>query len=125
MEEPSPTAPEFYPVFINGAYVGRIPESRATALVEGLRKRKVLSSSSDEKADKKQRLPSTMEITLIASSPDRTLIQTQFPGVYVFSEAARLIRPVRHLGTSRVEWIGTFEQVCSALYSLGICLQTA
>jgi DNA-directed RNA polymerase I subunit RPA2 len=33
-----------------------------------------------------------------------------YPGVFLFTQAARLVRPVRQLDTGRLELIGTLEQ---------------
>lgn len=53
-----------------------------------------------------------MEITLI---PKRE--KGQFPGLYLFTSIARMMRPVMNLQLNKVEYIGTFEQ----LY-LDICI---
>lgn len=42
-------------------------------------------------------LPCTAEIILIPHSPDPANIQTQYPGLYVFTDPGRLIRPVTNL----------------------------
>lgn len=35
----------------------------------------------------------------------------QYPGIYMFSEAARMIRPVKYLPLGKEDWVGPFEQV--------------
>lgn len=41
----------------------------------------------------------------------KTKFASQYPGLYIFTSTARLIRPVWNLATDCKEWIGTFEQV--------------
>lgn len=38
-------------------------------------------------------------------------ISGQYPGVYLFTGAARMMRPVKNLALDKIELIGTFEQV--------------
>ena len=52
-------------------------------------------------------VPSTMEICLVK----KTVYASQFPGLYMFTNPARMLRPVRNLALGMVEMIGTFEQV--------------
>lgn len=40
-----------------------------------------------------------------------TNVASQYPGVYIFSSVARMVRPVLNLSAAQVEMIGTFEQV--------------
>ena len=40
-----------------------------------------------------------------------TSVASQYPGLYIFSSPARMMRPVLNLAASKVEMIGTFEQV--------------
>ena len=39
------------------------------------------------------------------------LKQGQFPGLFLFSNPARMVRPVINLATNVTEMIGSFEQV--------------
>ncbi len=52
-------------------------------------------------------VPQMLEIALVMPSE-----RGQFPGLFMFSAPARLIRPVRNLRTNLTEYISTFEQVC-------------
>ena len=47
-----------------------------------------------------------------------TSVASQYPGLYIFSTPARMMRPVLNLAASKVEMIGTFEQVrvCSNIH---------
>lgn len=38
-------------------------------------------------------------------------VPAQYPGLYLFTNAARMMRPVMNLACKKVEYIGTFEQV--------------
>lgn len=40
-----------------------------------------------------------------------TEVASQYPGLYIFSTSARLMRPVKNLALNSMEMIGTFEQV--------------
>ena len=41
----------------------------------------------------------------------KTEVSSQYPGLYLFSGLARMVRPVINLRLQRTEMIGTFEQV--------------
>ncbi len=47
-----------------------------------------------------------MEICLVL----KTTVSSQYPGLYLFTTPARMVRPVRNLIYDTVEMIGTFEQ---------------
>ena len=88
----------FYFVLLDGTFVGWIPVSNARIIEKLLRTEKVRQDS---------KIPATLEICLIEymNKP------TQYPGFYIFSHAARMIRPVVHLASGNIEMIGTFEQM--------------
>ncbi|VDP02044.1 unnamed protein product [Heligmosomoides polygyrus] len=94
---------EYYPVLLDGRFLGYIPIRKAAAIERQLRCVKTDLSDS--------RVPCVAEIALIQHSPDKKNIQTQYPGLYILSDPARFIRSVRNLVTDSVEFIGTFEQV--------------
>lgn len=48
-----------------------------------------------------------MEIALVP----KTDLASQFPGIFLFTSVARMIRPVKNLLTNSIEYIGSFEQV--------------
>jgi DNA-directed RNA polymerase I subunit RPA2 len=52
-------------------------------------------------------VPPTMEICLVK----KTEYASQYPGLYLFTTPARMVRPVRNLALNEIEMIGTFEQV--------------
>ena len=53
------------------------------------------------------KVPQMLEICLVPI----TSVASQYPGLYIFSTPARMMRPVLNLAASKVEMIGTFEQV--------------
>lgn len=57
--------------------------------------------------DIRSQVPNTLEIALV---PKKT-VPAQYPGLYLFTNAARMMRPVMNLAVKKVELIGTFEQV--------------
>jgi len=48
-----------------------------------------------------------MEVGLVK----RTKYAGQYPGLFLFTDVARMIRPVTNLRTKKIEYVGTFEQV--------------
>ncbi|WKX89302.1 hypothetical protein Q1695_008726 [Nippostrongylus brasiliensis] len=94
---------EYYPVLCDGTFLGYIPIRKAESVERRLRCIKTDVNDS--------RVPYVAEIALIHQSTDMKNIQTQYPGLYILSDPARMIRPVRNLLTDAVEFIGTFEQV--------------
>ena len=52
-------------------------------------------------------MPATIEVCLVK----KTEYASQYPGLYIFTTPARMMRPVLNLGLNLVEMIGTFEQV--------------
>ncbi|XP_054157699.1 DNA-directed RNA polymerase I subunit RPA2-like [Oppia nitens] len=85
-------------VSLDGKMIGFIKDSLADSVVTHLR---------TLKATNKQRVPPTLEIGFVPKSDKAT----QYPGIYLFSTPARMMRPVFNLRTQTLELIGTFEQV--------------
>ena len=48
-----------------------------------------------------------MEIAFVP----RTKYASQHPGVFIFTDVARMVRPVHNLLVNKIEYIGSFEQV--------------
>ncbi|MBM3939025.1 MAG: hypothetical protein FJ333_10310 [Sphingomonadales bacterium] len=48
----------------------------------------------------------------------------QYPGLFIFTGAARMMRPVWNLAASCVEYIGTFEQVPATGRTNSYCILT-
>ena len=53
-------------------------------------------------------VPATLEIGFVPM-----LERGQYPGLFLFSTPARMMRPVLNMATGTTELIGSFEQVCS------------
>lgn len=67
---------------------------------------KLATSLRNAKASGVAEIPNTLEIGFIPP----TNAATQFPGLFLFSTPARIMRPVMNLAVGKVELIGTFEQ---------------
>nr|CAD2181756.1 unnamed protein product [Meloidogyne enterolobii] len=93
-----------YPVVVDGNFVGYLLCRKAAFVERQLRAIKV--SEFDDRISK------FAEITLIRNSPDPENIQTQYPGLYIYTLPGRLYRPVKNLLLNgQTEYIGMFEQV--------------
>lgn len=96
---------EHYKITIDGKLVGFVYDSYAQTLVNRMRKYKVKETKG---------IPNDIEICLIP----KTKSPTQFPGVYIFTNIFRMVRPVINRALSTYEYIGSFEQVY-----LDICIR--
>ncbi|KAJ8024605.1 DNA-directed RNA polymerase I subunit RPA2 [Holothuria leucospilota] len=98
LDEPFITEEDCYEVVLDGRVIGILPKDGADIVVANLR---VLKSKGE------QGIPKTLEITLIPITGKTT----QYPGLFLFTSPARLIRPVTNLMTGEDELVGTMEQV--------------
>lgn len=89
---------QYYTITIDGKLVGFVDDSHAQTLVNRLRKYKVMEIEG---------VPNDIEICLIP----KTNNPTQFPGVYIFTNIFRMVRPVINRASNTYEYIGSFEQV--------------
>lgn len=89
---------KFYHVTLDGRLVCYVEEQYGNDFVGKLRKYKVRGSKG---------VPNDIEICLIP----RTGHPTQFPGIYIFTNIFRLVRPVVNRVHRMHEFIGSFEQV--------------
>ena len=87
----------YVPVFFNGQLLGRVLAAQAAAFCDQLRLLKLDGA----------RLPASLEIVCVPAGEQGG----PWPCVYLSTDAARMQRPVRHLGTGKTEWIGPLEQV--------------
>lgn len=88
----------YYPITVDGRLIGYVDESSAQSLVNKMRKYKVKEM---------KRIPNDVEFCLIP----KTSSPTQFPGVYVYTNIFRMMRPVINRDYKVHEYIGSFEQV--------------
>lgn len=82
-------------VFLEGKHLGHIRQADATKIVDKLRYLKI-----------EGKLPEMMEIAYIPYKKNG-----QYPGLFLFVGAARMMRPVRNIALGKVEYIGSLEQV--------------
>lgn len=103
------------PVLLDGALVGHVPGARAAGLARALRTLKLLRAPvsalgellpASAASGAALRVPDALEIVLArpGDSP-------QWGSLCLFSGPARPLRPVRHLGTGRVELVSPWEQL--------------
>lgn len=83
-------------VQLDGCIVGWCSSEKARAVAETLRYWKVEGSHN---------LPLDLEIGYVPNSKGG-----QYPGLFLFSQQMRMIRPVRYLATGKEDLIGPFEQ---------------
>ncbi len=57
------------------------------------------------------RVPKVTEIVLVKDRGAKSACG-QYPGLFIFTGPARMMRPVVNLALNAIELIGTFEQVC-------------
>uniref|UniRef100_A0A1B6M535 DNA-directed RNA polymerase subunit beta n=1 Tax=Graphocephala atropunctata TaxID=36148 RepID=A0A1B6M535_9HEMI len=84
-----------YITMLDGRLVGRVPHHSAIRFVHKLRTLKIQG----------EKVPNTLEIAFVKEGGN------QFPGLFLFSGPARMVRPVYNLAARQIELVGTFEQV--------------
>jgi DNA-directed RNA polymerase I subunit RPA2 len=84
-------------VLLDGRVVGKIPIASAVSFANKLR---IMKINQDQ-------VPETLEIAVLLPAT-----RGLYPGIYLASETSRFFRPVMHLATGKIEYIGPFEQVC-------------
>lgn len=84
------------PVQLDGKIVGFCSPKQARMIAQTLRHWKVEGSHS---------IPTELEIGYVPNSNGG-----QYPGIYMFSQAARMYRPVKYLGLEKTDYVGPFEQ---------------
>lgn len=87
---------KYYTVLLEGCVAGYVKDVEVKKFSNHLRALKI-----DGK-----RIPNTMEIVVVPKKEGG-----QFPGIFLFIGAARMMRPVMNLEFNKIEMIGTFEQV--------------
>ena len=84
-------------VILDGQVIGKIPVQLATNISDQLRTLKMNGSTL---------IPPTIEIALIKPST-----YGLYPGLYLYNDMARFIRPIKHLKSGKTEFIGPLEQI--------------
>ena len=89
--------PDHLSIFLDGKLVGKASTDHTTVIADKLRFLKIHRNES---------VPWEMEIGLVKPSQGG-----QYPGLYIWTTPAKMMRPVKHLATGVVELIGCFEQI--------------
>ncbi|XP_033639510.1 DNA-directed RNA polymerase I subunit RPA2-like [Asterias rubens] len=99
LDGPAPAAfTDCYEVVLDGRVVGMVAKDVAPELAKNL---------GTLKAKEEKGVPATLEIVLVP----KTKHASEYPGLFLFSTPARLMRPVFNLATQSTHLIGSFEQV--------------
>jgi|TARA_B110000971_G_scaffold153992_1_gene157338 DNA-directed RNA polymerase I subunit RPA2 len=85
-------------VLLDGVLVGSVATSEAPTVVQSLRAAKVASPP---------KAPPALEVAYVPPVAGAGA----FPGIYLFTSASRLLRPVKQLNSGKIELIGSLEQV--------------
>jgi DNA-directed RNA polymerase I subunit RPA2 len=116
---------QYLPVLIDGVVVGGAPHQVCARVAEELRLLKGKKSSGggggskmvDEKEEDGEDdflVEPTTEIAWVPPAEKGTV--GAYPGLYLFTKAARMIRPVVNLKNKKIEMIGPLEQVYLEVY---------
>ena len=92
------TGPTSSCVQLDGRIIGYCFHEEAKIIADTLRFLKLEGKDS--------RIPIDLEIGHVPPS-----INGQYPGLFLFSQQSRMIRPVRYLPLDKEDWVGPFEQV--------------
>ncbi|OMJ24511.1 putative DNA-directed RNA polymerase I subunit RPA2 [Smittium culicis] len=96
---------DYVTVQLDGKIVGFCTSSQAADIAKKLRIFKTQSLKPRE-PNSKYYIPQNLEIGLVPK-----MNNGQFPGLYIFSTPNRFVRPVQHLATKKIDYVGPFEQV--------------
>ncbi|XP_044758846.1 DNA-directed RNA polymerase I subunit RPA2 [Coccinella septempunctata] len=84
-------------VLLDGRVLGFVEDVNAEDYVNKIRYLKI----------KGVEIPNTTEIILVPKKKT----PGQYPGIFLFTGSSRMMRPLLHIGTREIEYVGTFEQV--------------
>ncbi|OLY82623.1 putative DNA-directed RNA polymerase I subunit RPA2 [Smittium mucronatum] len=96
---------DYVTVQMDGRILGFCTVAQAGEIAKKLRLFKIQSINA-KKGEYRYNIPHTLEIGYVPK-----LDNGQFPGLYIFSNPARFVRPVRHLASDKIDYVGSFEQV--------------
>ena len=109
----------YLPVLLDGRVVGAVARENADRVASSLRLLKSAATAVSTTKDLHLRvfrdIPATLEVALLPGGNRGGA----FPGLYLFTDAARMIRPVQQIKTGRTEWIGPMEQQYMAIECMG------
>ena len=112
----TPIPPNHVVVMLDGSVLGSIKANLAPAMVSHLRAIKAAKLAAEEGITpegavmrivlgEEEAIPSHMEVVHIPFERG-----APFPGVFLYTQAARMIRPVRQIASGAAEFIGSLEQ---------------
>jgi DNA-directed RNA polymerase I subunit RPA2 len=90
------------PVLLDGRIIGHVPSVLTQAVAQQLRLAKTLQNTLPHPVFDR------LEIAVFSQS---TAAGSPAPGIFLFSSAGRMQRPVMSVAAARQEWIGPFEQI--------------
>ncbi|XP_067931459.1 DNA-directed RNA polymerase I subunit RPA2-like [Watersipora subatra] len=97
---------DYYEAMLDGKVVGMVHSSDVSTLVEKLRRCKVFKAG--PKSERGEALITPfLEIALVP----KTKVASSYPGLFLFTNTGRMMRPVINLQHNATEYIGSFEQV--------------
>ncbi len=98
----------YYEVLLNGKPIGHVDSNQIEHLTSKLRYLKALATSQNKESD--QILSKYIEICHVPKINLENCNYNLYPGLYIFTNSGRMMRPVVNLTTNNVEYIGTMEQ---------------
>ena len=101
-----------YEILLNGCVLGYVDSNEIDDLILKLRYLKALASTSNEANQNElaKGLPKYMEICHVPKIDFNSNTYSLYPGLYLFTNPGRMMRPVKNLSTNDIEYIGTMEQ---------------
>ena len=93
---PSMSLDEGLPVQLDGRILGYCPPKRAKEIAQLLRHWKV---------NGEHEIPTELEIGYVHPSNGGL-----YPGLYLFTDPARMLRPVKYIPSDKIDYVGPFEQ---------------
>ena len=100
-----------YEMLLNGRVLGYVGSDEIEELTLKLRYLKALACTPNAKEnDLTQGLPKYMEICHVPKNDLNNNTYSLYPGLYLFTNPGRMMRPVKNLSTNDIEYIGTMEQ---------------
>ncbi|CAL5224064.1 g6689 [Coccomyxa viridis] len=109
-----PALPAYVPVFMDGRLIGHIQSGHAGKMTNHFRHLKAARLAACSRSPPDDQYLKGPEMLV---SPDLEIAHIPYerggpyPGIYIFSHAARMMRPVLQTGTGARELIGTLEQI--------------
>lgn len=94
---PAKTMKNYYVVQLDGKIIGYVNKMFVSDMIQQLRFYKIEGA----------KVPMMTEIVLVPFKK----CAVQFPGLFLFTGPARMMRPVYNLQVGKIEFVGTFEQV--------------